>query len=291
VLTAEEARVLDGLMVGSPPGAAVASGGGLRRARARGSGLEFFEYRHYEPGDDPRSIDWTVEARLEQLVVRVSRAEGDLRLHVLLDISRSMTVGTPPKLACAAKIAAALSYVAIERRDAAGLATFDHRIHGILPPRPGRSQLFRVLDSLGTISAAGSSSIDEALLRYGAAARGPGLATVVSDFFQPGAGLQGLRFLLHRGLSVAVVQVVAREELEPDFAETVEVVDVEHPANHLAVNATAIASYRRRLADHLDQLHGFCRARRLPYLRIDSATSFKGLVTGLEGSGVLAPVV
>src|SRR5919201_3918555 len=77
---------------------------GSRHARTRGHGLEFRDYRHYQPGDDPRRIDWTVDARLRQLVVRVFRAEAQLRLHVLLDTSASMCVGAPAsKLACAAR--------------------------------------------------------------------------------------------------------------------------------------------------------------------------------------------
>ena len=92
MLAPDEARLLDCLALGSGGAAALASAAGVRRARTRGAGLEFHEYRHYQAGDDPRLIDWTVEARLDQLVVRVPRAEGDLRLHVLVDTSGSMSV-------------------------------------------------------------------------------------------------------------------------------------------------------------------------------------------------------
>jgi uncharacterized protein (DUF58 family) len=290
VLTADEARVLENLTVGGSV-AATASAAGLRRARSRGVGVEFHEYRHYQPGDDPRAIDWTVEARLKQLVVRVSRAEGDLRLHVLLDVSRSMSLGMPSKLSCAAKLAAALSYVAVERRDLAGLATFDDTVRTFLPPTTGRAQLFRVLSVLQNTVAGGSSAIDDALFHYGAAVRGPGLAAVVSDFFAPGAGLQGLRFLLHRGLTPAVVQVIAREELDPRFEDDVEMIDVERPGERLVVTASLIDAYRARLAQHVESLKTFCLNHQLPWIQVESGTTFKAMVGQLQTSGLFSPVV
>jgi uncharacterized protein (DUF58 family) len=288
MLSADEARLLDGLTVGAPAAGTVASASGVRRARTRGAGVEFHEYRHYQPGDDPRSIDWTVEARLDQLVVRVSRAQGELRLHLLIDVSRSMSIGTPSKLACASKLAAALSYVAIERRDAAGLATFDESVRTHVAPAAGRGQLFRILGLLGATIVQGRSSLDTALLNYGAAVRGPGLVAVMSDFFEPGAGLQGLRYLLHRGLTPAVVHIVAPEEWDPAVSDATELVDVEDPAQRLVVSATVLVEYRRRLEQHVTDLKAFCLTHRLPWVQVDSSASFKSQLAALEASGVFS---
>jgi uncharacterized protein (DUF58 family) len=293
MLSADEARLLDRLTVSSASATASVSAGGLRRARARGPGLEFHEYRHYEPGDDPRSIDWTVEARLRQLVVRVSRAVGDLRVHTLVDVSASMRIGTPDKLSCAARIAAALCYVAIERRDAAGVSTFDHRIRTHLPPSTGRPQLFHVLESLQGLQATEASSIDAALLSYGAAVRGPGVVVVLSDFFEPGAGLAGLRSLLGRGLTPAVVQVVASQELRPMVDDEVELLDVEeapdrHASPRVVVDAAAVEVYRMRLAEHADSLRSFCSSRHLPWVRVESDAPFATWLSALETGGFFA---
>src|SRR5215471_14352053 len=116
MLSAEEARQLDRLALAAPAGALAASAGGSHRARARGYGLEFHDYRAYQPGDELRSIDWTIDARLRQLVVRMFQTAGQLRLHLLVDVSRSMIAGAPSKLACARKLAAALCYTAVVTR-------------------------------------------------------------------------------------------------------------------------------------------------------------------------------
>ena len=286
MLSADEARLLDGLTIGGATAGVIASASGLRRARTRGAGVEFHDYRHYQPGDDPRSIDWTVEARLDQLVVRVSRAEGDLRLHALVDTSQSMSLGAPAKLSCATKLAAALSYVAIERRDAAGVATFADNVRTFVAPAAGREQLFRILSALGSVTTRGRSSVDDALLQYGAAIRGPGLVVVISDFFEPGGGRQGLRYLLHRGLTPAVVQIIAPEEWNPGVSEATEIVDVEEQARRLVVNAAMVVAYRQRLAQHVTELQTFCLTHRLACVQVDSSSSFKSQLAALEASGI-----
>jgi uncharacterized protein (DUF58 family) len=268
----------------------VASTAALRRARVRGAGLEFQEYRHYEPGDDPRSIDWTVEARLRQLVVRVSRADGHVRLHVLVDASASMSLGAPDKWSCARALAGALCYIAQERRDIAGLAVFDAGVRRYVPPAAGRAQLFRAFSLLDATAPAGASDINRSLLQYGAAARGPGLAVVVSDFFGETMPFDGLQYLQHRGLAPAVVQIVAREELEPDFDDDdVELVDVEDSQSpRLVVDARAVSRYQARLEAHRARLDAYCREHGIPFLRLVSDASFPARMAALQSAGLVS---
>lgn len=287
MLTPDEARLLDRLTIGGSPAASFASGG-VRRARTRGAGLEFHDYRHYQAGDDPRWIDWTVEARLRQLVVRVSRAQGHINLHLLLDTSASMHLGEPAKLACAKRVAAALAYVAIERRDAAGLSSFGESLRGFVPPAAGKVQLYRIFQTLQTLTAAGGSALDRSLELFAGAARGPGLVAVVSDYFVDGCGIRGLEALSHRGLVPAVIQIVAPEELDPKVTEETELVDIEH-ANGPAVmvSSRAVAAYKARMAEHEATLRGFCASHGSPCVRLRSDASFDQLLTALEAGGLL----
>jgi uncharacterized protein (DUF58 family) len=289
MFSAEEARVLNRLMLGAGPAAPTAGTAAIRRARVRGAGLEFQEYRHYEPGDDPRSIDWTVEARLRQLVVRVARADGYVRLHVLLDASASMGVGHPDKWSCARSLAAALCYIAQERRDTAGLAVFDNGVRAYIAPAAGRAQLFRALSLIDTAVPHGPSDIDRALLHYGAAARGPGLAVVISDFFGSALPLDGLQYLQHRGLAPAVVQIVSRDEVDPALDGDAELVDVEHPDSPaLLVDEHAIARYRAQLEAHRRQLAAYCQDHGIPCVRLVSDSSFSDRLGALQGAGLVS---
>jgi uncharacterized protein (DUF58 family) len=287
VLRTDEAFLLDRLTLGAGASPVLPTGAGMRRARTRGAGIEFHDFRSYQPGDDPRGIDWTVEARLRQLVVRVTRGEGHLRLHVLLDASASMGIGNPDKLSCAARVAAALCYVAAERRDAAGVSTFREGIATYMPPAEGRAPLFRAFETLAAVVPSGRSAIDRALEQYAAAVRGPGLVMVLSDFFEPGAGMQGLQSLLHRGLTPAVLQVVARDELSPEVEDDTELIDVEQDRSSLIVDRGALAAYRTRLAQHEATLRTFCATHGCPWARIRSDMSFRELLAVLQASGLL----
>lgn len=287
MLTADQARQLDRLALAANAGAASAAAG-RRATKARGYSVEFHDFRRYQPGDDPRSIDWTIDARLRQLVVRLFRAEGHVPLHLLVDTSASMTSGSPSKLALASKAAAALAYVAVLRRDPVALATFDDTIRAHVPPAQGRAQLFRVFDALGSMAGVGRSAIDGALTAYGGTVRGPGLAVVLSDFFDPSSRLDGLRFLLYRGLTVAVVQLLADDEIDPNLNDPVELVDIENlSAPPLLVDPSEVPAYRERLAALTHGLQEFCASQSLPFVRLASSAHFGDLVSACTHAGLL----
>ena len=289
VLTPNDTGLLERLTLRADAATIRPGAGGVRRTRGRGPGTEFHEFRPYQPGDDLRTVDWTVEARLHQLVVRVPRAHGHLRVHVLVDVSASMSIGMPAKLACAAQVAAAVCYMAARHRDAAGLSTFRDRITSYMPPAEGRAQLLRILDTLATLEPSGQSTIEHALEHYASATSGPGLAVVLSDFFEPGAGIRGLQYLLHRGLKPVVLQVVAREEIAPALASDSELVDIERPdGERLVVDAGMVAAYRARLAQHEASLREFCASHKSPLGRLVSDMPFSQIVSVLEGIGVIS---
>jgi uncharacterized protein (DUF58 family) len=93
--------------------AIVAGFGGQRAGAQRTRGLEFVDYRRYTPGDDLRSIDWNVYARLREVVVKAAPAEGHVDLALLLDGSRSMDDGAPSRFRYAQELGAMLGTVAL----------------------------------------------------------------------------------------------------------------------------------------------------------------------------------
>ena len=71
---------------------------GEQRSLARGSGIEFADYREYQAGDDIRQIDWSVFLRMRRLLVKLSAEEKELTLMIIMDTSKSMSFGSPDKL-------------------------------------------------------------------------------------------------------------------------------------------------------------------------------------------------
>src|SRR5207245_6400700 len=100
---------------------------GLRRSPCRGFSVEFTEHRAYQPGDEPRYLDWRILARSDRLFVKQFEEETNLRAMILVDASRSMAWrGVPERLtkrAYADRLAAALALILLRQRDATGLVT------------------------------------------------------------------------------------------------------------------------------------------------------------------------
>src|SRR5881398_2425430 len=92
-----------------------------RRTMQMGGGIEFADHRDYTPGDDFRYLDWHLYARHEQLLLKRFQEEEDLHVYLLLDCSRSMAFGDPPKFDFARRVAAALAYIALADLDRVAL--------------------------------------------------------------------------------------------------------------------------------------------------------------------------
>jgi uncharacterized protein (DUF58 family) len=290
VLSPEEARALDRLTLTPRSLVPVAAGIGARRARARGRGVEFHDFRRYQPGDDPRSIDWNVEARLRQLVVRVSRAEGQMPVHLLVDTSGSMSIGEPSKLATALRLAAAFTYVALLRRDPVGVATFDSEVRAVVPPATGRMQAQRVHDVLRNTRPGHASNLETALTAYGNLTHRTGLAIVLSDFFDPLGPFTALRYLLHRQLLPIVVQCLAPEDLTPTLTDggVLELVDAEHPSGAtVTVDRAAAAAYAEAMQHDTAALDDFCVAHGVPLVRVLSTDTYDRILDACVRAGIL----
>lgn len=126
----------------------------------RGRGMEFAEVREYEPGDDVRTIDWNVSARMQHPFVKKFTEERELTVVVAVDTSASGRFGTArsTKLELATEISALLAFSAIRNNDRVGLLLFSHRIEQFVPPRKGREHALRVLRELVATDRRGSGT-------------------------------------------------------------------------------------------------------------------------------------
>ena len=123
---------------------------GSYRSVFRGSGLEFEEVREYEPGDDIRSIDWNVTARMGTPYIKKFREDRELNIFLAVDASASAWFGsvTQSKRDLGTEVAALLALTAMENNDRVGLLRFASGMHEWLPSRQGREHLLRVIREL-----------------------------------------------------------------------------------------------------------------------------------------------
>ena len=113
----------------------------------KGQGLHFEEVREYTPGDEIRSIDWNVTARMNQPFVKVYSEERELTLMLLVDLSGSGFFGSveQTKREIAAELASVLAFSAIRNNDKVGLILFTDKVEKYVPPRKGRIHVLRVI--------------------------------------------------------------------------------------------------------------------------------------------------
>jgi uncharacterized protein (DUF58 family) len=123
---------------------------GTYRSVFRGSGLDFEEVREYEPGDDIRSIDWNVTARMNAPYIKKYREERELNIYLAVDVSSSAWFGTGSvsKRELAANVAALLAVTALHNNDRVGLVLFADGIREFIPPQEGRHHLLHVIRQL-----------------------------------------------------------------------------------------------------------------------------------------------
>ncbi|MFO1462204.1 MAG: DUF58 domain-containing protein [bacterium] len=120
----------------------------------RGRGMEFEEVREYQPGDEIRSIDWNVTARMGRPFVKVYREEREMTVMILVDMSASLDFGTRERLKreAAAEVAAVLAYAAIKSNDKVGLILFTDRVERFIPAKKGKGHVYRVIQEILTFT-------------------------------------------------------------------------------------------------------------------------------------------
>ena len=155
----------------------------------KGIGMEFEKVREYVESDDIRAIDWNVTARMNAPFVKIFREERELTLMLLVDVSPSLVFGTTGKFKneVAAELAAVLAFLAIKNNDKVGLILFSDHVEQVIPPKKGRSHIWRIIRSVLTHKSQGKKTDINGALDYLANMRSrKSMCFLLSDFHTTG---------------------------------------------------------------------------------------------------------
>lgn len=153
----------------------------------KGAGIAFEEVREYVPGDDVRFIDWNVTARTGKPHLKLFRQEHERTLILMVDSSASMTFGgrEGSKRELAAEIAAVLAYAAVKSNDKVGLLMFSETVECFIPPKKGRSHVWRVIqEMLACVPRERKTNIENAITCLRQMVKRRAICIVISDFLQ-----------------------------------------------------------------------------------------------------------
>jgi uncharacterized protein (DUF58 family) len=184
----------------------------------KGQGLAFAEVRQYQPGDDVRSIDWNVTARMNEAYVKVFVEEREMTVMLVADVSASERFGTrvAPKARVAAEVGALCAFSAIKHNDRVGLILATDRVEKIVPPKKGEKHVMRVVrEILAARAEHPGTDLSVALETLFRVARRRSVAFLLSDFFASGHE-RALSLAASRHDVIPVMLVDPRDEELPD---------------------------------------------------------------------------
>jgi len=261
---------------------------GEYRSWQSGEGFEFLDFRKYHLGDDLRYVDWSVYGRLDKLFIKLFHAEKGQTAHILLDTSRSMGSGDPSKDITAKKIAAALSYICLSNLDKTGLMAFNNRIVKTKPPARGKTQYLEMLQFFQSLQPNAQTDLNRSLKEYAAICKNPGIAIVISDFFDPGGYQDGLKALAYRDFDINLIQVMDHEELYWSKTGNLLLNECETGEKKVTfVDKDLLQRYRQKINGFIAGIKNYCGHYGMNYFLCDTRVPFEKLLTDYLSEGAL----
>ena len=196
---------------------------GLHASRSRGAGLEFAQYRAYEPGDELRQIDWKLYARSDRFFVRESERESPLTVWLLLDATASMQQADQirrdwTRLHAAKALAACIAELALQQGDAFGLIALNGNGVQLVPAGNGLRQRDRLHLQLHALQAHGRWPAQERLAPVWERIAGNDMVVMIGDGFDE-AGIALAERLAKAGRDVIHLQLLTVEERDFPFRD------------------------------------------------------------------------
>jgi uncharacterized protein (DUF58 family) len=254
--------------------------GGAYHAVFKGRGMEFAEVREYTPGDEVRTIDWNVTARMGAPFVKKFVEERDLTLLLVVDVSGSQDFGSRYLLKrdYATELAAVLAFSAVANNDRVGAVLFSDRIEGYVPPSGGRQHALRIVRDLLAKEPAGRGTDLAGALRFAQSVlRRRGIVAVVSDF--QATGYERALGALRRRHDVVALHLQDPRETDVVSAGLVAFTDPE--TGERLVADTARPEVRRVLSDPgFEEARRIFKKTRVDALTLSTAESYEGPLRG-----------
>ena len=233
-------------------GSAGGDGLGQHSSRSRGAGLEFAQYRAYEPGDEPRRIDWKLHARSDRYFVREAERDSPLTVWLVLDATASMRqadIARPgfSKLDAARSIVACVIELALRQGDRFGVIALGGSLPLVLPASGGTRQRDRCVLELARLEAAGAwpdaASLDLLWERVHASS----LVLLLSDFFDDAVPALAEKLAAARR-EVLAIQMLGADERDFPFSGGHRFIDPESSAERRVEAAAVRDDYLERFA-------------------------------------------
>lgn len=240
---------------------------GIHKSYAKGAGMEFSQYRSYEPGDDLRNLDWKLFARSDRYYIRESETETNLSVKLLIDASASMNHEDKSfsKIEYARYLAASLAYLALSQGDTVGLYVFENNQLFSLPSRNDQQHLARICFQLENIQPAGNFT-EPVHYKSVLNISGKELIIFITDFYEQHEEITTLlQSLSTQKSEVIVFHLLAENEARPDFAGFTSLEDLETGQTIKIDSVSDRQAYQQRLESYISHIKTNLLNRNISY--------------------------
>lgn len=261
--------------------------GGGRKSNAKGTSVEFSDFREYNLGDDIRRIDWNAYGRFDKLYVKEFMEEKEGIFNIFLDTSKSMDFGDSLKSVMALQIAGALSYIILNNTDRVFVNEINDADILTSKGRNGKNAYKKVIDDLGKIKFDGKTNISDAVKKRNLTYRG--CSIIISDFLDSKGIEEAVKYLAYKKQEIILIQVLAREEIEVDMEGTVNMIDIETNEDiKITLTKTVIEKYKEQLTALTLELERLSKKYHMIYIRaISDEPIDKVIFEGFKNTGFL----
>lgn len=246
---------------------------GINKSSIKGPGLEFSQFRSYQPGDDLRWLDWKMYARSDRYYIRESEVETSISVKLLIDASGSMnhSDGDFKKIDYAKFLAASLAYLANLYGDAVGMNIFSNGNLYMLPSKQDHQHLARIFYQLENLQPQGKFTEPVKYKEIFTGSQKRELLIFITDFYQQDAEifklLDSLGTLKHE---IIVFHLLAKNELELDYKGYSSLEDLETGHTIRIDSGQSRKLYQQRMQEYLAALRLQLLDRKIIYRMIST---------------------
>lgn len=252
-----------------------ASGG--RKSKAKGSSVEFSDYREYALGDDFRRIDWNAYGRFNKLFVKLFMEEREALINIFIDSSKSMDFGKNKKSELALKLAAVISFLSLNNLDRVCINNMKDSSLDQSSAVTGKVMFQKCISYLENIEFEDSTNINDCIKKKDL--KGSGISIIISDFFDEDGIEAGIKYLLYKKQQVILVHILSEEELNPEMDGKLRLIDSETGQNKdIEVTPAILNKYEKELNSFINNLKEFSRKMGISYLQVCSSEAVEKII-------------
>ena len=247
--------------------------GGNHQSKNFGSSCEFADYRDYVPGDDISKIDWNVYARFDKLYQKLYLDERQMHTRIYIDASRSMQHGSPEKAEQAIRLAAAFAYLSVNEMDKVSIyAIHGERVEEVISGMVGKDSYINYINKLNEIEFEDDVSISKAILSSAKIGMGDGYSILISDFLTEEDYERAIDRFAERRRDILCVQVLSREELNPQIRGKMHLFDAENVQDFFRkkIDTDRINAYKEALKYVTERIKTYCESRGGQYMLVSA---------------------